>query len=156
MNPTLQAFGYPASLVREYVHWVVMIRPAQVTLGCAVIAAKSEATSLGGLAPCEAAELPQVIRDFEEAVRGFAPASKFNYLALMMVDPNPHFHAIPRYAAAVRLGAVEFSDPAFPKPPDLAHRHELDGVQLELVRSELARSWPSSSTEHNDGGTHSP
>jgi diadenosine tetraphosphate (Ap4A) HIT family hydrolase len=147
MNLTLQGFGYPQSLVKEYVHWVVMIRPAQVTLGCAVIAARSEATSLGDLAPCEAAELPQVIRDYERAIRGFAPASKFNYLALMMVDPNPHFHAIPRYAAAVRLGATEFTDAGYPKPPDLGHRHELDAAALEWVRLELARHWPRASTE---------
>lgn len=144
MNLTLQGFGYPDSLIKEYVHWVVMIRPVQVTLGCAVIAAKSAATSLGGLAPCEAAELPLVIRDFEQAIRGFAPASKFNYLALMMVDPNPHFHAIPRYATAVQRGATVFTDAAFPKPPDLGHRHELDGAQLELVRSELVKNWPPS------------
>lgn len=142
MNPTLRRFGYPGSLVEEYVHWVVMIRPVQVTLGCAVIAAKSQATGLGGLAPSEAAELPRVVRDFEQAIRGFAPASKFNYLALMMVDPNPHFHAIPRYAAAVRLGATVFTDAAFPKPPDLGHRHDLGGAELESLRSELARNWP--------------
>lgn len=142
MNATLQRFGYPESLVKAYVHWVVLVRPGQATLGCAVIAARSEATSLGGLAPCEAAELPLVIRDFEQAVRGFAPASKFNYLALMMVDPNPHFHAIPRYAAAVRFGARVFADPAFPKPPDLGHRHGLGAAELEEVRSELARHWP--------------
>lgn len=142
MNPTLQRFGYPESLVKAYVHWVVLVRPDQATLGCAVIAARSEATSLGGLAPCEAAELPLVVRDFEQAVRGFAPASKFNYLALMMADPNPHFHAIPRYAAAVRFGTKVFSDAAFPKPPDLGHRHELGGAELEMVRSELARHWP--------------
>ncbi len=80
MNATLQRFGYPESLVKAYLHWVVLVRPGQATLGCTVIAARSEATSLGGLAPCEAAELPLVIRDFEQAVRGFAPASKFNYL----------------------------------------------------------------------------
>jgi diadenosine tetraphosphate (Ap4A) HIT family hydrolase len=143
MNLTLQRFGYPDSLIRAYVHWVVMIRPAQVTLGCAVIAARSHATSLGGLAPCETAELAHVVRDFEQAVRGFAPASKFNYLALMMVDPNPHFHAIPRYAAPVRFGATLFSDEAFPKPPDLGHRHALDEAALASVRAALVRNWPS-------------
>ena len=141
MNATLQRFGYPGSVIEEYVHWVVMVRPAQVTLGCTVIAAKSDCTSLADLTPEEAAELPRVIGDFERAVRRIAAASKFNYLALMMVDPNPHFHAIPRYAGQVDVGGIVFEDPAFPKPPDLRCVHELTAVQLEGVRRLLVENW---------------
>jgi diadenosine tetraphosphate (Ap4A) HIT family hydrolase len=141
MNVTLQRFGYPDSVIRDYVHWVVMVRPAQVTMGCAIIAAKSACTSLGDLSPDEAAELPQVISDFEAAIRRIAPASKFNYLALMMVDPNPHFHAIPRYAGEVHAGGTVFTDLTFPNPPDLRHVHELASGQLEDVRRLLAANW---------------
>ena len=141
MNATLQRFGYPDSVIKEYDHWVVMVRPGQVTLGCTVIASKSGCTSLGDLTPEEGAELPQVIGDFERAVRRIAPASKFNYLALMMVDPNPHFHAIPRYAAQVQLGQTVFADAAFPNPPDLRAVHELTAEQLGDVRRLLAESW---------------
>ncbi|MDM0055321.1 hypothetical protein [Variovorax fucosicus] len=141
MNATLQRFGYPDSVIKEYVHWVVMVRPAQVTLGCTIIAAKSACTSLGDLTPEEGAELPQVIGDFERAVRRIAPALKFNYLALMMVDPNPHFHAIPRYAAKVHIGQTAFADAAFPNPPDLRSVHELTAEQLEDVRRLLAQNW---------------
>ena len=78
MNATLQRFGYPDSVIKEYVHWVVMVRPGQVTLGCAIIASKSGCTSLGDLTAEEGAELPQVIGDFERAVRRIAPALGFN------------------------------------------------------------------------------
>jgi diadenosine tetraphosphate (Ap4A) HIT family hydrolase len=142
MNATLQRFDYPGSLIKEYVHWVVMIRPGQVTMGCTLIAAKSACASLGDLAPAEAAELPQVIGDFEQAIRRIAPASKFNYLALMMVDPNPHFHAIPRYAAKLCVGEIDFDDGAFPNPPDLRAVHELTPEQLERVRRLLKENWP--------------
>lgn len=141
MNPTLQRFGYPGSVIREYVHWVVMIRPGQVTLGCTVIAAKSACVSLGDLTPNEAAELPQVVRDFERTVRRVAPASKFNYLALMMVDPNPHFHAIPRYAAEVHADGRAFLDAPFPNPPDLRCVHELTAEQLDSIRRLLTEKW---------------
>ena len=50
MNPTIEKFGYPATLVREFEHWVVLLRPAQVTLGSLVLAAKSDATRLRRLA----------------------------------------------------------------------------------------------------------
>jgi diadenosine tetraphosphate (Ap4A) HIT family hydrolase len=141
MNATLQRFGYPGSVIKEYVHWVVMIRPGQVTLCCTVIAAKSECTSLGDLTQDEGAELPKVIGDFERAVRRIAPASKFNYFALMMVDPNPHFHAIPRYAAEVHVAGRAFADVAFPNPPDLRAVHEWTTEQLESQRRLLAQSW---------------
>jgi diadenosine tetraphosphate (Ap4A) HIT family hydrolase len=141
MNPTLERFGYPGSVVHEYLHWVVMIRPAQITLGCTVIAAKSDCTSLGGLSAVAGAELPRVIGDFEAAVRRIGPASKFNYLALMMIDPNPHFHAIPRYAERVAACKMSFSDEAFPKAPDMQRVHDLTTSQLEGLRRLLVRQW---------------
>jgi diadenosine tetraphosphate (Ap4A) HIT family hydrolase len=141
MNATLRRFNYPSSSIKEYVYWVVMVRPVQITLGCTIIAAKSGCSSLGDLTPNEAAELPQVIRDYERAVCRFAPASKFNYLALMMVDPNPHFHAIPRYATEVDIGGIVYSDAAFPNPPVLTLVHELTTKQLEAVRRLLQESW---------------
>ena len=33
MNETARKFGYPASMVGDYDHWLVLLRPAQVTLG---------------------------------------------------------------------------------------------------------------------------
>ena len=49
MNATIRKFGYPASLIGETAHWVVLLRPAQVTLGSLIIAAKSDATGFGAL-----------------------------------------------------------------------------------------------------------
>ena len=52
MNETIAKFGYPETLVAEYTHWVVLLRPAQPTLGSLVLAAKSEASrfpDLGGM-----------------------------------------------------------------------------------------------------------
>ena len=39
MNPTIEKFGYPGTLIGETAHWVVLLRPAQVTLGSLVVAA---------------------------------------------------------------------------------------------------------------------
>ena len=119
MNPTLARFGYPHTAIKEYEHWVVLLRPLQTTPLSCIIAARAPVDSLGGLSPQAGAELPQLIRSFEATVRRLAPAVKFNYLALMMVDPNPHLHAIPRYAAPVDLLVCSFCDFAFPRPPDV-------------------------------------
>ena len=29
MNATIEKFGYPATLIREWQHWVLLLRPAQ-------------------------------------------------------------------------------------------------------------------------------
>ena len=60
MNPTIEKFGYPGSLIREYDHWVVLLRPAQVTLGSLVLAAKSDATAFSALPADAFAELARV------------------------------------------------------------------------------------------------
>lgn len=141
MNPTLQKFAYPTNLIAEYPHWVVLIRPQQVTYGSVVIAAKSTSLSLGHLTVSEATELPSVIRDYETTISKLVQADKFNYLALMMVDPNPHFHALPRYSKPIIRDGRSFVDATFPKPPDLNVLNEIDVTQLEFIRRDLAANW---------------
>jgi hypothetical protein len=51
MNPTIEKFGWPGSLVHEFEHWLVLVRPAQVTLGSLVLAAKAVVPSLRRDAP---------------------------------------------------------------------------------------------------------
>jgi diadenosine tetraphosphate (Ap4A) HIT family hydrolase len=143
MNATLQKFGYPESLVREYEHWVVLIRPVQVTLGSVIIASKSEARSFGALRPEEMAEWPGIVRTFESAIAKHFGAEKFNYLALMMVDPNPHFHGIPRYRGAVDFQGQSFTDENFPKPPSLDVVNECSKETLAALREHLRASFAS-------------
>ncbi len=63
MNQTITRFGYPATLVADYDHWVVLLRPEQPTLGSLVLAAKSEATAFADLPPPAFAELAQEVAD---------------------------------------------------------------------------------------------
>jgi diadenosine tetraphosphate (Ap4A) HIT family hydrolase len=59
-NETMQRFGYPGSLVRDFEHWVVLLRPGQVTLGSLVLAAKSDARAFGALPAGAHAELARI------------------------------------------------------------------------------------------------
>ena len=38
---------------------------------------------------------------------------------LMMVDPNVHFHVIPRYSEPRSWNGIEFPDAGWPGPPQL-------------------------------------
>ena len=125
-NETMRKFGFPETLVREYRHWVVLVRPAQVTLGSLVLCAQSEATSFGALEPEAFAELAEVIPAIERALRRFCDYERINYLMLMMVDPNVHFHILPRYQGDRSFDSHAFPDAGWPGPPDLKSAVALD------------------------------
>ena len=141
MNPTIEKFGFPATLVKEFEHWVVLLRPAQVTLGSLVLAAKSDAIAYSAL-PVEAfTEQAHVIASIEAALARFTAYQRINYLMLMMVDPNVHFHVVPRYAGERRWNGVEFPDVGWPGPPRLDAAIKLDGKVLRALTAELTSTF---------------
>lgn len=133
MNDTIRKFGYPATLVREYAHWVLLLRPAQPTLGSLVLAARGDATAFGDL-PAEAhAELARITHELESALKSAIAYERINYLMLMMVDPHVHFHVIPRYADTRSHGDLVIADAGWPKPPALGDAVALDAAQTATL-----------------------
>jgi diadenosine tetraphosphate (Ap4A) HIT family hydrolase len=141
MNATIVKFGYPSSLLHEYRSWVVLLRPSQPTLGSLVLACKDEATSLGTVSAESFAELAIAAGDLERAVRTALNCQKFNYLALMMVDPHVHFHVIPRYSAPREFEGTTCHDAAWPKPPDLTSALALTTAQMGALHATLRAAW---------------
>lgn len=141
-NETMRKFGYPGTLVRDYRHWSVLLRPAQVTLGALVLAARSDALSLAALEPPAFAELADVTRDIESVFRRFPPAEKLNYLMLMMVDPHVHFHVLPRYAGGRRFEGVDFEDRGWPGPPDLKAAPPITVDLFSRLLHTVKSHWP--------------
>ena len=139
MNTTILKFGFPATLVREYAHWLVLVRPAQVTLGSLVLAAKSEATAYGDLPPESFSEQAAVIVAIERGLKAFCGYERINYLMLMMVDPHVHLHIIPRYSGSRAWRGLDFADLGWPGPPDLKSATELSPSQISDMREELAK-----------------
>jgi diadenosine tetraphosphate (Ap4A) HIT family hydrolase len=141
VNPTIEKFGYPATLVREYEHWLVLLRPAQVTLGSLVLAAKSDVTAFSALPRAAFAEQADVIAAIERALTALTGYERINYLMLMMVDPNVHFHVIPRYSEPRRWNGLEFPDAGWPGPPRLDSAVTLDPQQLGRLASEVTTNF---------------
>jgi diadenosine tetraphosphate (Ap4A) HIT family hydrolase len=137
MNATLQKFGYPQSLLKDYAHWCILMRPSQVTLGALVLASKHEANSLGALPAAAHTELKSCTADIELALQKFRPYDKINYLALMMVDPHVHFHVLPRYASAQTFDTVVFPDLGWPAMPDLKSAPTLSDVTKAKLHASL-------------------
>jgi diadenosine tetraphosphate (Ap4A) HIT family hydrolase len=142
MNATIRRFGYPATLIAEYEHWVVLLRPAQPTLGSFVLAARSEARRFPDL-PGEAfAELKDAAADIEDALTVSIRQEKINYLMLMMVDPHVHFHVIPRYEGDRSACGVTVPDPGWPKVPELGQAVELRPEQIAALVEHFKGAWP--------------
>lgn len=128
MNATMQKFGAPASCIRTYAHWSVLLRPAQVTLGSLILAAHEQATAFSDLSQASFIELNKVIKGIEAALKQAFGYEKLNYLMLMMVDPDVHFHVIPRYSKMKTFSNTDFTDHGWPGPPTLDKVNETDAV----------------------------
>ena len=68
VNETIRSLGYPDTLLGDYVHWVVLLRPQQITVGSLVLTGKGEARSMADVAVAAYAESPAVTGDLQTAL----------------------------------------------------------------------------------------
>lgn len=142
MNETILRFGYPATLVADYENWVVLLRPAQPTLGSLILAAKGDATAFADLPPAAFAEMGIAVADIEAALKGAVDYARINYLMLMMVDPHVHFHVIPRYQGTREAEGLAVEDKGWPKVPALGEAVALDEARTAGLVAWLRALWP--------------
>ncbi|MDP3859117.1 MAG: HIT family protein [Stagnimonas sp.] len=141
MNPTALKFGYPQSLIAESEHWLLLLRPRQVTLGSLVLVCKEPVQAFGAVSPEAFGGLQRMIAGTEQLLKGFVDYQRINYLMLMMVDPEVHFHVIPRYDGCKTWAGLEFADAGWPNPPLLASGLEPEPPLRAQLAGELARRW---------------
>ena len=141
MNATLQKFGYPQTLIKEFKKWVIVLRPQQVTLGSLILICQDDAKAFSDISPEAFLELPQVIKEIESSLSKAFSYQKINYLMLMMVDPQVHYHVVPRYASARSFAGATFEDSAYPGPPDITSRLDMTARTFDALREQLDRSW---------------
>jgi diadenosine tetraphosphate (Ap4A) HIT family hydrolase len=125
--------------LRDYEHWLVSLHPAQPTVGALVVSLRRPCEHLGELQAAETAELAAVFADLETGLHTTYQPGKVNYLALMMVDAQVHFHVLPRYAESRSVGDHTFADAAWPGPPDLSPLpvtpEDMDDILSVLARA---------------------
>jgi diadenosine tetraphosphate (Ap4A) HIT family hydrolase len=140
-NATAAKFGHPTSLIREYRHWMVLARPQQATLGALVLVCGDAARAFSQISVRAFEELAQVTADLDAALTRCFKPDKLNYLMLMMVDPDVHFHVLPRYEGARDFAGRTHSDRFWPKPVDLTQPVEVDTGLSNAVRDALRATW---------------
>lgn len=135
LSETLNKFGYPGSLIKEYNHWYLLLRPVQVTLGSLVLISKSDNTNFSGLSPEAFVEMKVVTEDIEVKLKSYLDFDKINYKMLMMVDPEVHFHIFPRYSKEILFADKSVNDPFWPGIADLSKAIDFNEEELkELLR----------------------
>ncbi len=140
MNETILKFDYPRSLIKEYDYWVVLLRPDQVTLGSLVIACKENVESVPLISKEANQEFQEVCLDMEVLMKKVFNADKFNYLALMMVDKEVHFHFLPRYKEDVQFKQFFFKDKCWPGAPNLGDKLHVSDLGMKALKIHLVKN----------------
>ena len=140
-NPTARKFGYPRTLVAETEHWWVLVRPQQPTYGALVLVCKEEAKAFSDLSVAAFSDMKRAVDGIEALLRHTVAYERINYLMLMMVDPDVHFHVLPRYEGAREQGGHTFTDAGWPGPPALASHVALSEEEAAALAAELSARW---------------
>ncbi|MGH8664500.1 MAG: HIT family protein [Burkholderiales bacterium] len=140
-NATETKFGDPATRIAQTERWSVLLRPRQPTLGSLVLVCRELALAFSDLSPEAFAELRAVVGGAERMLRAHVAYERINYLMLMMVDPDVHFHVIPRYPGKRSFMGVEYPDAGWPGPPVLEPAIGLDDAVRDALVGELRQAW---------------
>ena len=111
----MDVFNPEKNLIKEFDHWVILVREGQVTLGDCLVILKREIQSFGEMTRSESAELGEVLQWYEKRCRDLYGALKFNYITAMMRDNFVHFHAFPRYSTVVNRYGIDWVDEKWPR-----------------------------------------
>lgn len=141
-NPTALKFGYPQTLVAETAQWLVLVRPQQPTYGSLVLVCKEPAQAFSDLSPAAFADLREVVAGVERLLSGVVDYARINYLMLMMVDRDVHFHVVPRYDGVRELDGLTLADSGWPGPPDLGAAVALEPATSAALAAALREQWP--------------
>ena len=137
----MRKFGAPDTVIFQFQHWSVLLRPAQLTLGALVLIAHEPVQSFSALSSASFSELQIVTGKVESVLEKAFQYDKLNYVMLMMVDPDVHFHVIPRYAQERQFGGKTFLDTSWPGAPDFSKVNETDsGMHRQVIRH-LTSCW---------------
>lgn len=137
-NPIWQQFDLENNLIKEYQHWMLLVRRKNVKLGTCVAILKRDAFPLSEVTPEEMAEYALVAREVETALKSAFNPHLVQHLALMFKDKQVHFHIIPRYTEVIEFAGLRWEDDNVPDP--LSQKGgEVTQEVLEQIRQELKK-----------------
>jgi diadenosine tetraphosphate (Ap4A) HIT family hydrolase len=106
-----------------------------------VLVCKEPAHAFSDLSAEAFADLKVAVDGVESLLRHTVAYERINYLMLMMVDPDVHFHVVPRYDGTREHGGHTFADAGWPGPPALASHVALSEEEARALAAEFAGRW---------------
>ncbi|MBS0622572.1 MAG: hypothetical protein JSR80_06405 [Verrucomicrobia bacterium] len=102
--------------IKRYEHWVLSVSPGQPTLGtCVIKCVRPSVFQIWELTAEEFAELGIILRELELGMANdpaFKP-DRFNTFQLCNVNPQLHFHVVPRYSQPREFAGQMWEDQGF-------------------------------------------
>lgn len=133
-----EKFRVAELLVLDVGVWSWSVRPSQPTLGAGIISLNRYALKLSEVSAEEMADLAGLVRKLEGAVQTCFDHRIMNYLMLMMVDHQVHYHVIPRYEGERHFQGLRWVDNGWPKLAVLSDSQHEDAVEiLPAIRDAL-------------------
>lgn len=124
-------------LIQDVGGWKISLRPQQPTIGSLILSLSRKCSSFAELTTQESIDLGIAFKKIEKMLKKAFQPQKINYLALMMVDNQVHYHVLPRYENVIEINDKAFSDKCWPVAHDLKPLTELDGNDLLMLYKKL-------------------
>ncbi|MGI6382032.1 MAG: HIT family protein [Tissierellaceae bacterium] len=118
--------------IYETDYWIWSLRPHQTTLGAGILSLKRECSNFSELNQEEYSDLNNIIKVIEKTLKKTFNYDIMNYLMLMMVDKQVHYHVIPRYEKEFEIFGRVWKDRSWPGIPKL-NEENLEGNLLVTV-----------------------
>lgn len=115
--------------IYETDYWVWSLRPIQTTIGSGVLSLKRQCESFSKLQQEEFSDLNNIIKVIERTLNKTFNYDVMNYLMLMMVDKQVHYHIIPRYEITINFADITWRDLNWPGVPSL----DSDVIGIEVL-----------------------
>lgn len=136
-HETLENFEEDKNLIKEYKCWKLLIRNKTKTLGNCVLIIKRDVRKFSELNSDEFAEFATIVIEVEKALKSAFEYDKINWMMLMMVDPQVHFHIFPRYQEPRNFAGIEWVDTGWKSgmPEDVnfeVSQDVLDQIAVEI------------------------
>jgi len=129
MDDFRKKFKIAELIIYETDKWIWSLRPVQATLGAGILSLKRECSTFGELTPEEFTDMGKIVQVIEKTLKGLFGYDIMNYLMLMMLDKQVHYHVIPRYGQDIEFLEKKWKDLGWPGIPTLV----ADDIEFDVL-----------------------